>query len=133
MLVKLHSTEMTAQRLSINPHTMTSILFWTAYLADFICFVADPVVQIDIVFVTVHWQQMELIGKKGNKRRRGGGVGGGTEVEECKVATLLLLFKRSTICNVGSPPDNVSGVTLAGNCTGVSVNSYHCVNIYLRM
>lgn len=74
MLVKLHSTEITTQRLPINLHTPDNqMLFWTAYLAHFICFVSDPVAQIEIVFVSVHWQQMELIGKRGNKGVAWGG------------------------------------------------------------
>lgn len=61
MLVKLQSAEMTAQRLSINLQTRTSMLFWTAYCTDFICFVSDCVALIEIVFVLavveIDWEE----------------------------------------------------------------------------
>lgn len=130
MLVKLHSTEMTTQRLSFNPHTLTSSCFGLHILQ--IWFALCPILFREYILclyqcIGSRWNWLE----RGEIRGRGGRKK--YKVMEYKEATLLLFFKRRTICNVGSPPDNVSGVTLAGNCTGMSDNSYHCVNIYLRM
>lgn len=91
MLVKLHSTEITTQKLPINLHTLTSRCCFGLCISQlFICFVSDPVGQIEIVFVSVHWQQMKLIGKGGNKEQLGKKK---SKVMEYKVATLLLFSK----------------------------------------